>query len=152
MRRLRSCFCQLMLICATLTACASWFSSEPPGPIYDVRSAVVLGGPEVSRELLSGIGDRINSAINATVRTEVYPRVVLTIRVASVQKAVGIDRNRNVAKIRIDAASVDDGSVIAVSAFEVTSTANDERMVDQILAEDVAARIRSAFQLTAGGA
>ena len=152
MRWLRSCFCQLTLICAALTACAGLFSSEPAGPIYDVRSAVVLGGPNVPPELLSGIGDRIDSAINATVRTEVYPRVVLTIRVASVQKAVGFDRNRNVAKIKIDAASVDDGSVIAVSAFEVTSTAYDKSMVDQILAEDVAARIRSAFQLTAGGA
>ena len=48
------------------------------------------------------------------------------------------------------AVSVDDGSVIGVSAFDVSSFANDPAMADQILAEDISARIRSAFQLTAG--
>jgi len=123
---------------------------EPPAPVYDVRSAVVLGGPGIPAPVLSGVSDRVNAAINATVRTEVYPRVVLTIRVVSVIKGQGFDKNRNVAKITANAASVDDGSVIGVSAFDVSSFANDPAMADQILAEDIAARIRSAFQLTAG--
>jgi hypothetical protein len=111
---------------------------------------VVLGGPGIAGPLLSGISDRVNAAINATVRTDVYPRVVLTIRIVSVTKGQGFDNNRNVAKITADAASVDDGSVIGVSAFDVSSFANDPAMADQILAEDIAARLRSAFKLTAG--
>ncbi|UWU15932.1 hypothetical protein [Rhizobium sullae] len=146
----RSLFCQLALVSTLLTSCMGLTSDEPAAPTYDVRSAVVLGGPNTPPELLSGIGDRINAAINATVRTEVYPRVVLTIRIASLQKATGFDKKRNIAKINIDAASVDDGSVIAVSSLVVTSTANEQAMADQILAEDIAARIRSAFKLNAG--
>ncbi|WP_413709548.1 hypothetical protein [Rhizobium sp. Rhizsp82] len=149
MKLLRLCFCQLAVICVALSAC-SMGSKEPPAPIYDVRSAVVLGGVGVPPAVLSGISDRVNAAINATVRTDVYPRVVLTIRIVSVTKGQGFDKNRNVAKITADAASVDDGSVIGVSAFDVSSFANDPAMADQILAEDIAARIRSAFQLTAG--
>ncbi|WP_199629593.1 hypothetical protein [Rhizobium sp. OAE497] len=149
MKWLRLCFCQLAVICVALSAC-SMGSKEPPAPIYDVRSAVVLGGVGVPPAVLSGISDRVNAAINATVRTDVYPRVVLTIRIVSVTKGQGFDKNRNVAKITADAASVDDGSVIGVSAFDVSSFANDPAMADQILAEDISARIRSAFQLTAG--
>ncbi|MGO4351063.1 hypothetical protein AB4Z25_03885 [Rhizobium sp. RAF36] len=150
MKWLRLCFCQIAMICAALTGCAGMGSSEPPAPLYDVRSAVVLGGPGIAGPLLSGISDRVNAAINATVRTDVYPRVVLTIRIVSVTKGQGFDKNRNVAKITADAASVDDGSVIGVSAFDVSSFANDPAMADQILAEDIAARLRSAFKLTAG--
>jgi hypothetical protein len=102
--------------------------------------------------ILSGVGDRVNLAINATVRTEVYPRVVLTIRILSVEKGQGYEKNRNVAKVTVDAASVEDGSVIAVSAFEVTSHSNDTSAADEILAEDIAARIRSIFSLSAGRA
>ena len=46
MKWLRLCFCQLAVICVALSAC-SMSSSEPPAPIYDVRSAVVLGGPGI---------------------------------------------------------------------------------------------------------
>jgi hypothetical protein len=149
MKWLGLCFCRLALVLAALTGCST-FGSEPPGPIYDVRSAVVLGGPTIPGPLLSGIGDRIDAAINATVRTDVYPRVVLTIRVVSVQKNQGFDKNRNITKVNVDAASVDDGSVIAVSSFDVATIANDVTMADQIIAEDVAARIRSAFRLNTG--
>ncbi|NNH30815.1 hypothetical protein C9413_15255 [Rhizobium sp. SEMIA 4085] len=146
----RSLFCQLGLVCAMLTSCMGLTSDEPAAPIYDVRSAVVLGGPNTPPELLSGIGDRINAAINATVRTEGYRRGVTGHRIDSHQKDTGEDRRRDIAKINIDAASVDEGSVIAVSSFEVTSTANDRAMADQILAEDIAARVRSAFKLNTG--
>jgi hypothetical protein len=149
MKWLGSCFCRAALVCVTLTACAGFSLRGPPKPTYDVRSAVVLSGPGMPAELLSGIGERVNAAINATVRDDVYPRVVLTVRVVSVLKGQGIQQDRNTVKISIDAASVDDGSVIAVSAFEVTSVAADAKVADDILAEDVAARIRSIFQLTA---
>ena len=148
MNWLRSCFCRAALVCITLTACASLFGPKPVTPLYDVRSAVVLSGPNMPAELLSGINDRVNAAINATVRDTVLPRVVLTIRVISIQKGLGFQKDRNVAKISVDAASVEDGSVIAVSAFDVTSMAADPKLADEIIAEDVAARIRSVFSLS----
>ena len=151
MNWLRSCFCRAALVCITLTACASLSANKHEAPVYDVRSAVVLSGPNMPAELLSGINDRVNAAINATVRDTVLPRVVLTIRVVSIQKGLGFQNDRNVAKISIDAASVEDGSVIAVSAFEVTSIAADPKLADEIMAEDVAARIRSVFSLSGRG-
>ncbi|CAN7401426.1 hypothetical protein LJR245_002440 [Rhizobium leguminosarum] len=151
MNWLRSCFCRAALVCIALTACVSLSATKPEAPIYDVRSAVVLSGPNMPAELLSGINDRVNAAINATVRDTVLPRVVLTIRVVSIQKGLGFQKDRNVAKISIDAASVEDGSVIAVSAFDVTSIAADPKLADEILAEDVAARIRSVFSLSGRG-
>ncbi|MGO7220619.1 hypothetical protein ACCT02_21200 [Rhizobium ruizarguesonis] len=148
---LRSCFCRAALVCIALTACVSLSATKPEAPVYDVRSAVVLSGPNMPAELLSGINDRVNAAINATVHDTVLPRVVLTIRVVSIQKGLGFQKDRNVAKISIDAASVEDGSVIAVSAFDVTSIAADPKLADEILAEDVAARIRSVFSLSGRG-
>ncbi|MBC2803971.1 hypothetical protein ELI13_24105 (plasmid) [Rhizobium ruizarguesonis] len=151
MNWLRSCFCRAALVCIALTACVSLSATKPEAPVYDVRSAVVLSGPNMPAELLSGINDRVNAAINATVHDTVLPRVVLTIRVVSIQKGLGFQKDRNVAKISIDAASVEDGSVIAVSAFDVTSIAADPKLADEILAEDVAARIRSVFSLSGRG-
>ena len=151
MNWLRSCFCRAALVCIALTACVSLSANKHEAPVYDVRSAVVLSGPNMPAELLSGINDRVNAAINATVRDAVLPRVVLTIRVVSIQKGLGFKNDRNVAKISIDAASVEDGSVIAVSAFEVTSIAADPKLADEIMAEDVAARIRSVFSLSGRG-
>ncbi|PDT09197.1 hypothetical protein [Rhizobium sp. M1] len=148
MNWLRSSFCRAVLVCIALTDCASLLGPKPAPQLYDVRSAVVLSGPNMPAELLSGINDRVNAAINATARDTVLPRVVLTIRVISIQKGLGFQKDRNVAKISVDAASVEDGSVIAVSAFDVTSMAADPKLADEIIAEDVAARIRSVFSLS----
>jgi hypothetical protein len=79
-----------------LASCGQMFSKEPPGPVYDVRSAVVLSGPKVPAVVLSGVGDRINKAINATVRTEVYPRVVLTIRIVCGAEGTGLRQEPDV--------------------------------------------------------
>ncbi len=105
MNWLRSCFFQVAFLCVALTSCATFFSKGAADAIYDVRNAVVLAGPNIPAAVLAGIGDRVNKAINATVRTEVYPRVVLTIRVLSVQKGSGLrQRAQNVAKVTVDAA------------------------------------------------
>jgi hypothetical protein len=146
----QSCFFRVFAICVALASCASLFSKDAPGPVYDVRSAVVLSGPKVPPDVLSGVGDRINKAINATVRTEVYPRVVLTIRILQVDQNQGYDKSQTAAKITVDAASVDDGTVIAVSSFSVLSRSNNAAASDEILAENISARIRSVFTLNAG--
>ena len=151
MNWLRSCFCRAALVCVALTACVNLSGPKPEAPVYDVRSAVVVSGPNMPADLLSGINDRVNAAINATVRDTVLPRGVLTIRIVAIEKGLGFQKDRNIAKVSIDAASVEDGSVIAVSAFDVTSIAADPKLADEILAEDVAARIRSVFSLSGRG-
>ncbi len=148
----KSCFFRVALVCMALASCASLFGKQDPGPVYDVRNAIILSGPNMPPALLSGIGDRVNKAINATVRTEVYPRVVLTIRIVSIRRQQGYEKNQTVADITVDAASVEDGSVIAVSKFSVTSVSNNSSSADEILAEDISARIRSIFTLKAGSA
>ncbi|MDM9623496.1 hypothetical protein [Rhizobium sp. S96] len=149
---LRSCFLRMALVCIALTSCSSLFSKGQPSPVYDVRSAVVLAGPNMPAPLLAGVGDRVNAAINATVRTNVYPRVILTIRILSAEKGQGYNGRQYIAKVTVDAASVEDGSVIAVSSFSVTSLSNNKAAADEILAEDIAGRIRSIFSLNAGHA
>jgi hypothetical protein len=128
------------------------FSKESRRQCTTSATCVVLAGPNIPAVVLAGVGDRVNKAINATVRTEVYPRVVLTIRVLSVQNDQGYDKKHSVAKVTVDAASVDDGTVIAVSSFEVNSKSNSADAADEILAEDISARIRSIFSLNAGHA
>ncbi|WP_337266754.1 hypothetical protein [Oryzifoliimicrobium ureilyticus] len=140
-------YCLAVPALFSLAGCIGFEKAET-GPVYDVRNALVTAGPGIASELMLGVGDRVNAAINATVRQQVYPRVILTIRIASVEKKQGIQKNRNVAHVSVDAASVDDGSVIAVSSFAVASIAYDDNSADQILAEDIAARVRSIFQLS----
>lgn len=136
-----------LVICLVLSGCSNLFTKPPPSQIYDVRSAVVLSGPNIPRALLAGIADRVNAAIAATVRDTPLPRVVVTIRVVTVEKEQGYQKDRNSAKIEVNAASVDNGEVIAVSSFEVTTIASDPKLIDEIMAEDVAARIRAIFSL-----
>lgn len=137
-----------LIACLALGACASLTAKSDPPPMYDVRSAVVLSGPGIPAELLSATGSRINAAIAATTHEEALPRVVLTVRIVEVQKGLGYQADRNSAKVSINAASVESGEVVAVASFDVTTFARDPSLADQIMAEDIAARIRSTFSLS----
>ncbi|WP_244598701.1 hypothetical protein [Rhizobium tubonense] len=134
--------------CLALTACSQFSSLKPPpDPVYDVRSAVVVSGPGIAPALLTATNDRINAAIAATTHNTTLPSVVLTVHVVQVEKAQGFQHDRNTAKINIDATSVDTGSVIAVASLETTTFSPDTSIVDDLMAEDIAARIRSTFAL-----
>ncbi|MBM7047891.1 MULTISPECIES: hypothetical protein [Rhizobium] len=132
-----------------LTACSSW-SVDPPPPTYDVRSATVVADqalPPVSPVLVAAINDRVNASIAATAHGATLPPVALTIRLTDVRKARGFNRDRNSAKINIDAAAVDGGAVIAMASFETKTVAPDPASADELMAEDIAARVRSIFSL-----
>ena len=73
--------------------------------------------------------------------------MVLTIRVAEVEKGQGFNKDRNTAKINIDATSVDTGSVIGIASFQTTTVTPDPSVADALMAEDIAARVRSTFGL-----
>lgn len=136
--------------CLALTACSSWFVESSPPPAYDVRSATVVADralPPVSPALVSAVNNRVNEAIAITTRSTPLPQVALTIRLTDVRKARGFNRDRNTAKINIDAASLDGGAVVAIASFDTTTVAPDPATADELMAEDIAARIRSIFVL-----
>jgi hypothetical protein len=139
---------QILAGCLALTACGQLTALKaPPDPVYDVRSAVVVAGPGIAPGLVSATNDRINAAIAATTRATPLPAVALTIKIVSVAKAQGFQQDRNTAKINIDASAVDTGSVVAVSSLETTTFSPDSGVVDDLMAEDIAARVRATFQL-----
>ncbi|MDE1991842.1 MAG: hypothetical protein KGI75_05035 [Rhizobiaceae bacterium] len=155
MNLMRSSAARALVGCLLLTSCSSMamLKETPTAPAYDVRSAVVVADaavPPVSPVLISTLSERVNEAIAATTRDTPLPKVALTIRLASVSKGRGFDKNRNIAKINVDAASVDTGAVIALASFETTTFAADPTAADNLMAEQIAARIRSIFVLKAG--
>ncbi|AVA21687.1 hypothetical protein ACXHXG_06760 [Rhizobium sp. LEGMi198b] len=139
--------------CLALAACTSWPGTAPPAPpAYDVRSATVVADqavPPVSPVLLSAINERVNAAIAVTTRDTVLPKVALTIRLTDVRKAGSFNHDRNTAKINIDVDSVDTGAVLAIASFDTANFTPDPNAADNLMAEDIAARIRSIFVLKA---
>jgi hypothetical protein len=136
-----------LLVCMSLTACTSLAEKAPPAPVYDVKTANVVAGPTISPELIAGVTQRVNAAIAATTRYSPLPQVTLNIRIVSVEKGAGVQKDRNVARVDIDASSIQDGSVVGMASFESTTFAPDPTSVDQLMAEDIAARLRSTFAL-----
>lgn len=138
-----------LVVCLALASCSSW-SVEPPPAAYDVRSATVVADqalPPVSPALVAAVNDRVNAAIASTIRTTPLPQVALTVRLTDVRRARGFNRDRNSAKINIDAAAMDGGAVVAMASFEIRTVAPDPATADELMAEDIAARIRSIFSL-----
>jgi hypothetical protein len=116
-----------------------------------VRSATVVADqalPPVSPALVAAVNDRVNAAIAATNHNAALPQVAVTIRLSDVRRARGFNRDRASAKINIDAASLDGGSVIAMASFEIRTVAPDPATADELMAEDIAARVRAIFSLT----
>lgn len=135
--------------CMLLSGCyhlPSW--SSPPAPSLDVRSATVVSSTGASPLLLSGVNERVNAAIAATAHNAAFPAVALTIRITQSERAQGYQSDRNTAKVDIDASAVDTGSVIAVNSFESTTFSADSSAVNDLMAEDIAARVRSTYSLT----
>ncbi|NLR96177.1 hypothetical protein HGP17_04975 [Rhizobium sp. P38BS-XIX] len=147
---LRSGVALALVGCMGLAACSSW-SVDPPPPTYAVRSATVVADkvlPPVSPALIAAVNNKVNAAIAATTYSAQLPPVILTIRLTDVRNARGFNRDRSSAKINIDAAGIDGGPVIAMASFDVKTTAPDPATVDELMAEDIAARVRSIFSLT----
>lgn len=134
---------------AALAACFQMPSfHSPEQPVYDVRSASVVSSTGASPTLLTAISERVNAAIAATSHSTTLPAVTLTIHVTQSEHAQGYQKDRNTAKVDMDASALDTGSVIAVSSFESTTFSADGTTIDDLMAEDIAARIRSSYSLT----
>jgi len=123
------------------------FEPKPRQFYYDVRAAVVMAGPDVPLPLVQGVERRVSDAVAATVRTEVLPRVVLTVRLDNVATSIGLDKNKNEVEVKVTAASVDTGAVVSEGDFKVLTETTAPSLAAESLAEEVAARVRSLFWL-----
>ncbi|MBF2715793.1 hypothetical protein [Agrobacterium vitis] len=137
-------------ICMALAGCmAGLFQSDQKKFYYDIRAVTVLAGPKVPLVLVQGVERRLSAAVAATVRSEVLPRMILTVRVEAMASGLGLDKQHNEAEIKVSAASVETGDVVAQGAFKVLTITNDQTLGPESLAEEISARIRSLFSLTA---
>ena len=74
-----------VVVMLLLAGCISRVFNPPPKKFfYDVRAVLVVAGPKVPLSLVQGVERRMSDAVVATVRSEVLPRVVLTVRLESV--------------------------------------------------------------------
>lgn len=150
---LRSGAVSALVGCLALAACSSWSLTEPPAPpAYYVRSATVVADqavPPVPQTLLSAINDRVNAAIGVTTRDGSLPKVALTIRITDLRNSRSFNHDRNSVKINVDAASVESGAVLAIASFDIVNYVPDPTAAHNLMAEDIAARIRSIFVLNA---
>lgn len=115
--------------------------------IYDVRGAFVAARPDISPDLMQSIHYQIANAISATTRVKLRPRVVLTIRLASVSKTSLLVGERASARVIVRAAAVQSGEVIAEARFTATVVSLDKSTVEQDLASGIAERVIGEFQL-----
>ncbi|THF52125.1 hypothetical protein E6C51_04710 [Allorhizobium terrae] len=137
------------VFCALLLAgCVSRIVDPAPKKFfYDVRAVVVVAGPKVPLALVQGVERRMSDAVAATVRSEVLPRVILTVRLEQVGISIGLDNNKNEAEVKVSAASVETGELVAEGDFKVLTETGNASLAAESLAEEVSARLRSLFYL-----
>ncbi|MGA1803626.1 hypothetical protein [Rhizobium sp. HT1-10] len=108
----------------------------------------MISSTGASPTLLAEVGSRVNAAIAATRHNTTDGAVTLTIRITQSERSQGYQKDRNAAKVDIDASSVDTGSVVSVNSFESTTFSADSAAVEDLMAEDIAGRIRAVYSLT----
>ncbi|NSZ62778.1 hypothetical protein G6L16_005420 [Agrobacterium tumefaciens] len=142
----------VVLACFTLMS----FRLEPEATnadrlLYDVRGAFVAARPDVAPALMQSIHAQLQNAIKTTARGEIRPRVVLTIRLASVTRGPFLFGERASARVIVRAAAVATGEVIAEAKFTATVVSFDNQSIDQDLAYGVAERVIREFRLSRTG-
>ncbi len=123
------------------------FRPKPPQLYYDVRAVVVMAGPNVPLDLVRGLERRMSDAVAVTVRSEVLPRVIVTVRMDSIATSIGLDKNKNEVIVKVSAASVENGAVVAEGEFKVMTETGSANLAAESLAEETAARLRDMFHL-----
>jgi hypothetical protein len=116
--------------------------------LYDVRGAFVTAQPDVSRDLITRTDLLVDTAIRATTRSIMLPRTILTVRIGEAKPSTLLLGYRYSATVTVKAISVSSGDPVAEGSFEATSFAFGEQGAVDSLAEKIAARIASEFQLT----
>lgn|SRR6218665_3690013 len=139
-------FLFLVLAVATLSAFRMPVSNgKAVAMLYDVRGAFVTVGEDVSPAMARDVEQRLKAAIQATVRTEPLPRVIVSVKVDEITRQPFFFGQRYKARFTVKAASVADGSVIAIGVYSASS-ANG-----WALAEKIARKAGKALMLEAPG-
>lgn len=138
----------LLFLGVLITGCAAVKRYQDERlPRYDVREVAVLARGRVSPALIRGVDSRVSHAISATIRTQALPRVVLSVKIDKVVKGIGENRDRNEATFSVDVFAVDNGALLGNGMFKAISYSTSADTAELGLAEEIAARIRSAFDL-----
>ena len=96
-------------------------SNRGDAVLYDVRGAFVTVGEGISPALARDVEQHLKSSIQATTRKEPLPRVVVSVRVDSITQTPFFFGQRHRARFTVKAASVANGSVIAVGVYSASS-------------------------------
>lgn len=115
--------------------------------LYDVRGAFVTAQPDVSRDLITGTDILVDSAIRATSRSMMLPRTILTVRLSDTRRSPVLFGHRYSAKVTVKVISVGSGEPVAEGEFETSVMNFGKEPADSPLAEKIATRIASEFQL-----
>ncbi|TNM62132.1 hypothetical protein [Aliirhizobium smilacinae] len=116
--------------------------------LYDIRGAFVTAQPDVSRDLITRTDLLIDTAIQATTRSIILPRTILTVRIGEARPSPVLFGYRYSARVTVKAVSVTSGEPVAEGSFEATSFAFAEQGAADSLAEKIASQIASEFRLT----
>lgn len=115
--------------------------------LYDVRGAFVTAQPDVSRDLIARTDLLVDTAIQATNRTTMLPRTILTVRIDEVKPSQFLFGYRYQATVTVKAISVTSGDPVAEGSFQESSLAFGAQGAVDSLANKIADRIASEFRL-----
>jgi hypothetical protein len=147
-RSLRTAIAFGLVLC--LVSCASIQARIfPKHLVYYVRNVTVIADARMPRDLLSGVDARISAAIAATRPPTAAERVVLMVKIDRLDQGEGARRRMGRAHFTVTATSVDTGEPVAEGSYVVNASTDDPRYALGSLAEEIAARIRIEFSLSA---
>ncbi len=115
--------------------------------LYDVRAAFVTAQPNVSRDLIAQTDILVDAAIQATNRSMLLPRTILTVRISETARAPVLFGSRSTASVTVKVVSVGSGEPVAEGSFEVSALTFGKNSADAFLAEKIADRIAGEFRL-----
>ncbi len=115
--------------------------------LYDVRGAFVTAQPDISRELITQTDLMVDAAIQATSRSIMLPRTILTVRISRTARLPVLFGNRSTASVTVKVVSVGSGEPVAEGSFDVSALTFGKANADALLAEKIADRIADEFRL-----
>jgi hypothetical protein len=115
--------------------------------LYDVRGAFVTAQPDISPELIAWTDSLVDASIQATTRSFMLPRTILTVKIGEAKRMPALLGTRYSASVTVKAISVGSGEPVAEGSFETSVLRFGKDGADQVLAEKIADRIASEFHL-----
>ncbi|MGG7519687.1 hypothetical protein ACQ3G6_17565 [Allorhizobium undicola] len=140
----------LLALSLIVAGCVSSLLPDRPKKFYyDVRAVTVLAGTDVPVALVQAVERRMQAAVEATIRQDVAPRVILTVRIRDFATGRGLQKRLNEADVMVRAIYVENGATASEGNFKVQTETLDPKLAPESLAEAISARLRSLFSLTA---